>query len=494
MSDAGHATIGLDDLTGQLRDAAALIVPVQRAGDAFALSTAVAPAVDSLPADTRAAIAALLPVIAARANDTTAAAIPVAGGGGIWRLVLCVVDETLPRPEALFAAALAAGRRVETGRMLSLLPWVTASAAELEVVATGHIVGRWGWSRRDDESANGIVLVVPDEVDDGTLRRARVIAEEMNWVRRLVETPPNALGPLELAEQIAQRAAAAGRGSLSATIWDRRELERRGFGATIAVGAASAREPLAVCLSLDGTGPLLGMAGKGITFDSGGLNLKRDAGEIAWMKSDMAAAASVAGAMIAAAALGAGPPAVAVLPLAENAVGPSALRPGDVVRHPGGRTTEVVDTDSEGRLVLADALAWLAGSRSDTLIDVGTLSDSGAVGTAFWGCWSTSDLLADALIAAGSRTGDPGWRLPLHSRYRQLLVSRVADSANAPMSTPDTGQLAATYLRPFAGDTPWAHIDIGSAAYLVEDAEPWPAGPTATPLRVLVEMLRPREA
>jgi leucyl aminopeptidase len=209
------------------------------------------------------------------------------------------------------------------------------------------------------------------------------------------------------------------------------------------------------------------------------------------MKSDMAAAASVAAAVIAAAALGRTAPVVAILPVAENMPGGSALRPGDVVSHPGGRTTEVLDTDCEGRLVLADALGWLAQQRPQHIVDVGTLTDSGAVGTAFWGCWATSDEVGTALVNAGSRVFDPGWALPLHPTYVALLPSRVADIANASPDAPDSGQLAATYLRTFVGDVPWVHVDNGSSAWLERDSYPWPAGPTGTPVRALVEFLHP---
>jgi leucyl aminopeptidase len=246
---------------------------------------------------------------------------------------------------------------------------------------------------------------------------------------------------------------------------------------------------MVVELVVAGTGPVTALAGKGITFDSGGINLKRDPGEIAWMKSDMAAAAAVAAAVVVASALGSPRSLHAVLPITENMPGSRAQRPGDVVTHPGARTTEVSDTDSEGRLVLADALAWLAATSPAELIDVGTLTDSGALGTAFWGCWSNSDALAGSLVAAGDRSGDRGWRLPLHDSYFALLESRVADLRNAPTDAPDTGVVAATYLGSFVGAVPWAHIDNGSGAWLEREAGGWPDGPTGTPTRALIEYL-----
>jgi len=209
------------------------------------------------------------------------------------------------------------------------------------------------------------------------------------------------------------------------------------------------------------------------------------------MKSDMAAAASVAAAVITAAALGRSAPVVAILPVAENMPGGAALRPGDVVTHPGGRTTEVIDTDSEGRVILADALGWLAAQEVLCIVDVGTLTDSGAVGPAFWGCWGSSPELAFAVVDAGARACDRGWALPLHPSYVSMLSSRTADIANIAVGTPDTGQLAATYLGTFVGNTPWLHIDNGSGAWLEQASGPWPAGATGTPVRALIEYLCP---
>jgi len=350
------------------------------------------------------------------------------------------------------------------------------------------------WRYTHDAAEREVVLVEGAAAPHGRtqLDRARIIAHAVNWTRALVQTPPNRLGPREFADAIVAHAREVAGDAVAVDVWEGDALAARGFGGTLGVGAGSARQPLVVELRVAGAGPTTALAGKGITFDSGGVNLKRSLGELSWMKSDMAAAAAVAGAVIAAAALGAVGALHAVLPIAENLPGGRAQRPGDVVTHPDGRTTEVIDTDCEGRLVLADALAWLARERPGRLIDVGTLTDSGAVGTAFWGCWGTSEQLARELLGAGRAAADPGWLLPLHPGYAELLSSTVADVANSPVEAPDTGQVAATYLRTFVGEVPWVHIDNGSSAWLERDASPWPAGPTATPLRALVELLAPR--
>lgn len=418
----------------------------------------------------------------------TVAVVP--GPAGPVRVVVVGLGEHPATPRALFEAALAARLVRSSASTLTM-----EADDSVGAVALGHALGAWQYHR--DPSAQDPVLPVtlvddgPADAAEAALARATVVARVTGWVRQLVETPPNALRPMDFADAVTALARELAPDSVVVERWDVATLRARGFGATLAVGAGSAHPPLVVELRITGEGPLTALAGKGITFDSGGINLKRDGGELSWMKSDMAAAASVAAAVIAAAALGHSAPVVAILPVAENMPGGSALRPGDVVSHPGGRTTEVLDTDCEGRLVLADALGWLAGQHPIRLVDVGTLTDSGGVGPAFWGCWATSEAAAKDLVNAGVRAMDPGWALPLHPSYEAMLASRVADIANASPDAADSGQLAATYLRTFVGEVPWVHVDNGSAAWLERAAGPWPAGPTGTPVRALLEFLHP---
>ncbi len=403
-------------------------------------------------------------------------------------LVVRLVGLGAPGPvttEVLRRAAMrAAGAQAAT----SLLALESSDERAAAAVVEGHRLGAWRYG-----AASEAELMV---VGEGDVSRGEQIARATNWVRDLVETPPNLLTPAAFAERIRAFAASEAPGLVTVTDWDPTLLAERGFGGTLGVGSADPASTRAVELRYTPTpgAATTALAGKGITFDSGGINLKRDATEISWMKSDMAAAASVAAAVVTAAALGSSRSLHALLPITENMPGSRAQRPGDVVTHPDGRTTEVSDTDSEGRLLLADALAWLAATRPEALIDVGTLTDSGALGTEFWGCWSTSTALADELVEAGERSGDRGWRLPLHDGYSALLSSRVADLRNAPGDAPDTGVMAATYLRAFAGDLPWVHIDNGSGAWLERDAAPWPEGPTGTPVRALIEHLAPAHA
>lgn len=351
-------------------------------------------------------------------------------------------------------------------------------------VTEGFLLGRYDYAKPETESEP--TLLSGSKPDERAFAVGLVAGRRANWARRLVERPSNELTPEAFAGLLVAEAERLG---ITAEIWDAPALAAKGFGAVRAVGGGSRHPPLVVALTAGSGKARLGLAGKGITFDSGGLNLKRKPEELAWMKSDMAAAAAVAGALFAARELDADPDVLALLPIAENMPGGDAQRPGDVITHPDGRRTEVTDTDSEGRLILADAIAFLAKSDVAAIIDIGTLTDGGGVGPLLWGAWGNDDKLARALIDAGERAGDPGWRLPLRSEYERFLASKVADITNAPLSSPDSGQIAATYLRSFAGNKPWLHVDNGSSAYLEQDMPPWPEGATGSPLRALLQLL-----
>jgi leucyl aminopeptidase len=316
------------------------------------------------------------------------------------------------------------------------------------------------------------------------LRRGHVIASLTNWVRDLVNASPSDTTPDDMAGQARELAGTHG---LACTVLTAADLAAGGFGGILGVGRGSRNEPRLVKLSYraGGDAPVIGMAGKGITFDSGGLTLKRTA-EIEWMKSDMAGAASIMAVMRGAAEFGLPVNIDAVLPFAENMPGGAAQRPGDVLTHRGGRTSEVRDTDSEGRLIVADALAYLAEQNPALLIDVATLTDAAGLGEGLWAVLGTADRQIGVLIDAGRDAGDPGWHLPLPPAYRRYLASPVADIRNTPAGVPDTTIMAAMYLREFTGDVPWMHIDNGSTAYLDRQGDLWPEGATGSPVRALL--------
>jgi leucyl aminopeptidase len=231
------------------------------------------------------------------------------------------------------------------------------------------------------------------------------------------------------------------------------------------------------------------LVGKGITFDSGGLSIKPGASMVT-MKRDMTGAAVVAAVLAALPAMDCPVRVTGLLPMAENAVGGNAMRPGDVITHVGGRTTEVTNTDAEGRLVLADGLAYAVAELSpDALVDVATLTGGikVALGQHVAGLFTNDDALAGLLDAAGAVSGEPVWRMPLSAEYEPKLASKIADADNAPGGPPAV--TAALFLQHFVAGLPWAHLDIASVGDAPEDSFEWTEGPTGFGARLLLAWL-----
>ncbi|HEX9065320.1 MAG TPA: leucyl aminopeptidase [Streptosporangiaceae bacterium] len=336
---------------------------------------------------------------------------------------------------------------------------------------------------------------------EAAIARATRIAAATGLARDLTNTPSLRKSPQWLADQAAQAAAAASEGAgagagLGVRIWDETELAASGFGGITAVGSGSARPPRLIELTYSPAGAHrhVVLVGKGITFDSGGLSLKpNDA--MKSMKTDMAGGAAVIAAMTALASLGVPDKVTGLVAAAENLPSGSACRPGDILTMFGGRTVEVLNTDAEGRLVLADAIAY-AGARlePDLIVDLATLTGAAriALGGSRAALYSTSDDLAAALLAAGEDSGDRLWRMPLTAEYRQSLDSPVADLSNVPRTSPGAGSItAALFLREFAGPRPWAHLDIAAAARSGSDDGEISAGGTGFGARLLLRWLSP---
>ena len=283
-------------------------------------------------------------------------------------------------------------------------------------------------------------------------------------------------------------------------VWDERRLAADGFGGLLAVGGGSASGPRLVRLSYRPGASVRSAAttrsarpvvlvGKGITFDTGGLSIKPTEAMLP-MRTDMTGAGAVLAAMAACGERGVRVPVTALLPLAENAVSGSAYRPGDVVRHYGGRTTEVVNTDAEGRMVLADALAY-ADARLDPamLVDLATLTGAASLGLGrrHGALYSTDDALAAQLLAAGAASGEQLWRMPLVEDYAYGVDSDVADGRQV-AADPTLGAgsiVAALFLRPFAGGRRWAHLDIAGPARADRDEFEITKGATGFGARLL---------
>ncbi len=340
-----------------------------------------------------------------------------------------------------------------------------------------------------------MTVLVPDDKDKtakAAVSRAEVAAAAVALVRDLVNTPPRDLPPARFVEVTAAAAEAAG---LTVTVWDEERLRSEGFGGIIGVGQGSSRPPRLLRVSYTPARPraTVALVGKGITFDSGGLSLK-PAQAMEWMKSDMAGAAAVVATAIGAARLRLPVAVTAWAPLAENMPSGTAIRPSDVLTIYGGRTVEVLNTDAEGRLVLADALVRAAEDDPDLLLDVATLTGAQivALGTRTSGVMGNDDGLRDAVCAAAATAGELLWPMPLPEELRKGLESKVADISNVPGGERNAGMLvAATFLRDFVRDgLPWAHVDIAGPSF--NNGKPWgytPEGGTGVPVRTLLQLL-----
>lgn len=338
------------------------------------------------------------------------------------------------------------------------------------------------------------VTVVAADAADAAVTAAteagRATASGVAWARDLVNTPSNVKNPAWLAGQARDRL--AGHPHVTVTVLGPDELRSGGFGGVLAVGGGSASPPQVIVAGYrhpDAGPDHPVLVGKGITFDTGGISIKPNAG-MREMKTDMAGGAAVMAALDIVATLRLPVAVTVVVPAAENAVSGSSYRPADVVRHVGGRTTEVRNTDAEGRMVLADALAYARLELGATaLVDVATLTGAMkvALGTRTGGLFATTDGLADALRAAAARAGEPLWRMPLLEEHRDLLDSPVADANNAPGNPGAT--TAALFLRPFAGDLPWAHLDVAGPARAGSDDAELVKGGTGFGARTLVHWL-----
>lgn len=306
------------------------------------------------------------------------------------------------------------------------------------------------------------------------------------YARDLVAEPCNRLTPT----LFAARLRALEDEGLKVTIHDAAWLRREGFGALLGVARGSANPPCLAVLRWPGTidAPPVAFIGKGVTFDTGGIDIKPAEGM--WeMRADMAGAAACAGAMLALARRRAPAPAVAVLGLAENMIGAAAQRPSDVVRAVDGTTIEVIDTDAEGRLVLADCLAWTRRAlKPAAMIDLATLTGSivVALGNHRAGLFASDAALAAQIAAAGAAVDEPVWPMPLEEAYGEALKSEIADVKNcvAERFQPDACH-AASFLHRFAGDTPWAHLDIAGVELRKEADALGPEGATGFGVRLL---------
>lgn len=434
------------------------------------------------------------------AVDETARLLAPEGVSATSILVVGLGRGTLTAEALRTAAGTAARTLGSVARIAFALPTVTL--ADVQAVLEGAAMGGYRFTGyRSSEATSGTTDVIAATTVDGADSAAvvaRATAGAVALVRDLVNTPPNDLYPASFAERA--RAAAEGL-PIEFDELGPDELTAGGFGGILGVGQGSSRPPrlLVVRYRRDSNDPHLAIVGKGITFDSGGLSLKPAAAMVG-MKYDMTGAATTLAAVIAVAQLGVPVRLTAWLCLAENMPSSTAMRPNDVLTIRGGTTVEVLNTDAEGRLVMADGLAAASEEHPDAIVDIATLTGAArvALGERYAGVMGDDTLVAQVQAAAAD-TGELVWPMPLPAELRALLKSDVADIANAkPGSTAAGMLLAGVFLREFVGTTsdepdapriPWAHLDIAGPAN--NPTAPFgytPKGPSGVMVRLLVRL------
>ncbi|ANZ24837.1 MULTISPECIES: leucyl aminopeptidase [Rhodococcus] len=353
----------------------------------------------------------------------------------------------------------------------------TLSAVDLGAAAEGFALGAYTFTEFRTAKSNSGDVQPPARIEllvasprarevKAALARATAVAEAVATAREFVNTPPSHLFPAEFADRAQALGAAAG---LRVEVLDEKALEQQGYGGIVGVGKGSSRPPRLVRLSYSAKkrkAPKVALVGKGITFDTGGISIKPAAG-MENMTSDMGGAAAVVATVVLAAKLGVAADVTATVPMAENMPSATAQRPGDVLTQYGGTTVEVINTDAEGRLILADAIVRACEDEPDYLIDTATLTGAQmvALGTRTPGVMGT-DEFRDRVARLSQEVGENGWAMPLPAELRADLNSRVADLANV---TPHRwgGMLAAgLYLKEFVAEgVQWAHIDVAGPAF-----------------------------
>jgi len=374
------------------------------------------------------------------------------------------------------------------------LPLDEQARAVVEGIVLGsYRPGRWKTDAHEPRPVERIVLCAGDQagLEEIGARSARV-ARWVNWARDLANSPPNELTP----EGLAARAAELDLPSLRVEALDPKQIDELGMGALGAVGRASANGPRLIVLRYEPAQParadlMLGLVGKAITFDAGGISIK-PALKMEDMKGDMAGGAAVLAGTAAIAQLGLPVRVLTVLAAAENLVSGDSFRPGDILRAANGKTIEITNTDAEGRLVLADALWYARREGATHVLDIATLTGAMefALGDLYGGMFANDDAWRDEILAAARRSGDHVWPFPLHRRFRKYVDSDYADLKNSSDLQQASPALAAEFLREFAGDGPWAHLDMSGPGFLERSRGDYltQRGGTGYGVRLIVEL------
>ncbi|MEU3271847.1 leucyl aminopeptidase [Saccharomonospora sp. NPDC006951] len=453
-----------------------------------------APGAESVDAALGGSLADVLRTLGATGKAEEVVKVPTLGKLPSGFVLAVGLGDQDPTAEQVRRASGAAGRALAgTARALT-----TLSVLDLQAAVEGIVLGAYGFTEYKSEPGDAPVSTVdvasPAEgtakEHKATLKAATAIAEAVCVARDLINTPPNVLFPSSFAERARKLAESAG---LDVEVLDEKALKRKGYGGILGVGGGSSRPPRLVRISYKGTKARkkIALVGKGITFDTGGISLKPAANMDA-MTSDMSGAAAVLASVVLAAKLKYPLAVTAYLPLAENMPSGTSYRPGDVLTMYGGKTVEVLNTDAEGRLVLADAMVRAAEDEPDYLIETSTLTGAQvvALGNRTAGIMGTEEF-RDRVAAVARATGEGGWAMPLPEELRGDLDSKLADLANVTGSRFGGMLAAGIFLREFVADgLPWAHIDVAGPAY--NAASPWGytgKGGTGVPVRTIAAVL-----
>jgi len=362
-------------------------------------------------------------------------------------------------------------------------------------ITEGAILGLYGFNKYrkpEHKEVEEILLVVREQekipILEAGIARGRIIGEAVNFARDMVNEPANYMTPTRLAE-VAKKIAE--QHNLELQVFDATEMEQMGMGALLGVARGSSQPPKFIVLSYKGngsSGKTMGFIGKSITFDSGGISIKPSEG-MGDMKADMAGGAAVMAAIKAIAQLKLKINVTAIVPAAENLPSGNALKPGDIIRAMNGKTIEVISTDAEGRLTLADALSYAVQQGLSPLIDLATLTGACriALGTSYSGLFANDQPWAEKVLKAAKQAGEKVWQMPMPEEYKEQNKSEIADIKN-------TGDryggaiTAALFLAEFAGNTPWVHLDIAGPAFSTKESGYIVKGGTGVGVRTLIEL------
>jgi leucyl aminopeptidase len=410
----------------------------------------------------------------------------------------------LEKLRAAFAKALQHLRNLNikeaaTSINLNLIPRKKDQVAQ--AVAEGSLLGLYQYTPfktvdREDLKDMEQLNIITDEKDfsliESAIKKAQIITQAVYFARDLVSAPSNEMTPSIMAQKARE---IARKKNVSCKVLDKEKMKEMGMNALLAVASGSNEEPKFIILEYSGgkksAAPIV-LVGKGLTFDSGGISIK-PSDKMEEMKSDMSGGAAVMGVIMAAADLHLPLNIIGFIPATENMPGGTAYKPGDILKSYSGKTIEVLNTDAEGRLILADALAYASEFKPEAVIDVATLTGACivALGDDVIGMLGTDDKLKSEIDRAAQATGELVWELPLWEGYHELIKSDIADYKNS--SGRSAGTItAAAFLSKFAGNTPWVHLDIAGPAWTNKEKTYIPKGASGVAVRLLVEFLRNR--